>query len=43
MSTSKNISYQPSEGLTYDPTDAKYWQREMLDKEEKNLDSVVGF
>jgi Fe-S oxidoreductase len=27
------ISYQPTDGLTYDPEDAAYWQRPLLDKE----------
>lgn len=27
------ISYQPSEGITYDPTDEKYWDKAMLDME----------
>lgn len=29
----KNISYQPTDGLTYDPTDPKYWEQSALDKE----------
>jgi Fe-S oxidoreductase len=29
----KNISYQATDGLSYDPTEPKYWQRELLDKE----------
>ncbi|MFZ9001930.1 MAG: heterodisulfide reductase-related iron-sulfur binding cluster [Bacteriovoracaceae bacterium] len=33
MSKSGNIDYMPSEGLTYDPEDPKYWDRDMLDKE----------
>ena len=28
-----NISYLPTDGLTYDPTDAKYWEPEALAKE----------
>lgn len=36
MSTeAKNISYRPSEGLSYDPTDAKYWDPAALDLEVK--------
>ena len=27
------ISYLPTEGLTYDPIDSKYWNQEALDKE----------
>lgn len=33
MSSTKNLSYQPTDGLTYDTADEKYWQREALDKE----------
>ena len=33
MTDDKNISYQPTDGLTYDPSDAKYWDREALGKE----------
>jgi len=29
----ERISYQPTDGLTYDPVDAKYWDRDALDKE----------
>ncbi len=29
----KNISYQPTPGLTYDPSDEKYWQQDALDGE----------
>ena len=29
----KNISYKPTDGLTYDPSEAKYWDTEALDKE----------
>jgi len=29
----KNISYQPTDGLSYDPSEEKYWQPEALDKE----------
>ena len=31
--SNERISYQPTDGLTYDPTDAKYWDRDALDKE----------
>ena len=27
------ISYLPTDGLTYDPSDSKYWDQEALDKE----------
>jgi glycerol-3-phosphate dehydrogenase subunit C len=30
---SKNVSYQPTEGLSYDPEDERYWKPEALDKE----------
>jgi glycerol-3-phosphate dehydrogenase subunit C len=33
MSSTKNLSYQPTDGLTYDTADEKYWQRDALDKE----------
>lgn len=33
MSDSKNISYQPTDGLSYDPSEEKYWDREALGKE----------
>lgn len=29
----KNISYAPTDGLSYDPTEAKYWDKEGLKKE----------
>ena len=29
----KNISYQPTDGLTYDPSDPLYWLRSAIDKE----------
>ncbi len=31
--THKRISYQPTDGLSYDPTDPKYWDESALDKE----------
>lgn len=31
----ERISYLPTEGLTYDPEDQKYWSKEALDKEIK--------
>ncbi len=33
MSGSGNISYQPTDGLSYDPADEKYWNKEGLNKE----------
>lgn len=33
MSSSENISYLPSDGLTYDPAEPLYWDKEALDKE----------
>jgi Fe-S oxidoreductase len=30
MADEKNISYQPTDGLTYDPSDAKYWDADRL-------------
>jgi Fe-S oxidoreductase len=29
----KNISYQPTDGLSYDPSEEKYWNREGLERE----------
>lgn len=29
----KNVSYAPTEGLTYDPSDAVYWDEDALDQE----------
>jgi glycerol-3-phosphate dehydrogenase subunit C len=29
----KNIAYKPTDGLTYDPTETKYWDSSALDKE----------
>ena len=31
--SNKNISYLPTDGLTYDPNDQKYWDAEALNKE----------
>jgi Fe-S oxidoreductase len=31
--TEKRISYQPTPGLSYDPADARYWQKDALDAE----------
>ena len=31
--TDKPVSYQPTDGLTYDPEDARYWEPEALQKE----------
>ena len=33
MDDRKNIAYQPTDGLSYDPAEPKYWDREALDKE----------
>ena len=33
MADAKRISYLPTEGLSYDPNDPKYWDAEALDKE----------
>ena len=30
---SKPISYQPTDGLCYDPAEPRYWEKEALDKE----------
>ena len=31
--SSKNISYKPTDGLSYDPSDHVYWDERALDKE----------
>jgi glycerol-3-phosphate dehydrogenase subunit C len=33
MASEGNVSYRPSDGLTYDPNEAKYWDAEALQKE----------
>ena len=33
MEQHKNIAYQPTDGLCYDPTEKKYWDSDALDKE----------
>lgn len=33
MQNDKNIAYQPTEGLSYDPAEEKYWDAAALDKE----------
>ena len=33
----KNISYQPTDGLSYDPIEEKYWDRAGLDKEVERI------
>ena len=33
MSAEKNISYSPTDGLSYDPSEEKYWDGEALNKE----------
>jgi Fe-S oxidoreductase len=33
MSAGANISYEPTDGLSYDPSEEKYWSRQGLDKE----------
>jgi Fe-S oxidoreductase len=35
-----NISYQPTDGLSYDPTEDKYWDEEALDKEVERVFEV---
>ena len=35
-----NISYQPSEGLSYDPAEEKYWNKDGLGKEIKRIFAV---
>jgi glycerol-3-phosphate dehydrogenase subunit C len=36
-STEKNISYQPTEGLCYDPSEEKYWSNDALEKEMRRI------
>ena len=38
----KPISYQPTDGLTYDPEDAKYWDRGLLNKEIERVFEVCN-
>src|SRR5947207_4178170 len=33
MEQTKNIAYQPTDGLSYDPSEAKYWDPVALEKE----------
>src|SRR5436190_5189119 len=33
MEQTKNIAYQPTDGLSYAPSEAKYWDADALDKE----------
>ncbi len=33
MQDNKNIAYQPTDGLSYDPSDEKYWNADSLQKE----------
>ena len=35
--TEKNISYQPTDGLSYDPAEEKYWRKDALDKERQRV------
>jgi glycerol-3-phosphate dehydrogenase subunit C len=37
---SKNISYLPTDGLSYDPSEDKYWDKEALDKETERIFEV---
>ena len=38
----KPISYQPTDGLTYDPEDARYWDRGLLRKEVERVFEVCN-
>jgi glycerol-3-phosphate dehydrogenase subunit C len=40
--TDKPISYQPSDGLSYDPEDAKYWDAALLAKETERVFEVCN-
>lgn len=42
MSSDKSISYQPTDGLTYDPEDPKYWDKAALDKEVNRVFEVCN-
>jgi len=42
MDTDKPISYQPTDGLSYDPEDARYWQRDSLQKEVERVFEVCN-
>ncbi len=37
------ISYLPTEGLTYDPSDSKYWNENELQKEIEDRSFVNSF
>ncbi|MBK7859471.1 MAG: 4Fe-4S dicluster domain-containing protein [Archangiaceae bacterium] len=39
---SKPISYQPTDGLTYDPEEPKYWEDDALDKEVQRVFEVCN-
>jgi Fe-S oxidoreductase len=40
MSESGNISYHPTDGLSYDPAEEKYWSKAALDKEVERIFEV---
>jgi glycerol-3-phosphate dehydrogenase subunit C len=40
MAEGGNISYQPSDGLSYDPAEEKYWDKGALDKEIRRVFEV---
>ncbi|MBX7116010.1 MAG: 4Fe-4S dicluster domain-containing protein [Myxococcaceae bacterium] len=42
MADDKVISYQPTDGLTYDPEDPKYWDKRALDKEVNRVFEVCN-
>ncbi len=38
----RHISYQPTDGLSYDPSEAKYWEEDALDKEIERVFEVCN-
>jgi Fe-S oxidoreductase len=38
----RQISYQPTDGLSYDPSEAKYWEEDALDKEIERVFEVCN-
>ncbi|MBW2376847.1 MAG: hypothetical protein JRF55_12800, partial [Deltaproteobacteria bacterium] len=36
----RQISYQPTDGLSYDPSEPKYWDEDALDKETERVFEV---
>jgi len=39
---SRGVSYQPTDGLSYDPAEAKYWEKDALDREVERVFEVCN-